>query len=205
MSTCGALRTMAARAAAVVSPVRRAVRIAGAGRPRSERRVADAGERGGQVLLDVAAEGLEGRDVDDVDPLAEVSRPRAVDQRVERGQEGGQRLARSGGRGDERVAPGQDLHPAALLRLRGRVEGALEPRADGRMKREGKGHGRRRCAITLAPSCAGRVRGRIERAHRRGAEGRADLREAAGCDSHAGIASLHAAHPRRRAPLRRRP
>ena len=71
---CGARFTMAARAAGVVSPVRSAVRDRG-------RRAAPApappprmpSERQLEVLVDVAAQRLEGRDVDDVDAVAELA------------------------------------------------------------------------------------------------------------------------------------
>ena len=71
-----------------------------------------------QVLLDVVAERLERRDVDEAAGVFEFARERVPNQPVERPQEGGQRLARARGGGDERVAPGGDLGPARVLRER---------------------------------------------------------------------------------------
>jgi hypothetical protein len=123
-------------------------RVAGAQRRADLRRgeaelasgLADALERGLEVLLHVAAQGLERRDVDDLDALGGMPAVRAVHERVEGGEEGRERLARPGGCGDERVAPGEDLGPPALLRLRRRHERALEPGSDRRMKRRGECH-----------------------------------------------------------------
>ena len=86
-------------------------------------RGADAAQRRAQVLLHVVGERLQRRDVDE---------PRAVGagighQAVERPQERGERLARAGRGGDQRVLAGGDRRPC--LRLgRGRLgEGAREP------------------------------------------------------------------------------
>ena len=50
-------------------------------------------------------------------------------------EEAGERLARAGGRGDQRVVPGRDVRPALRLGLGGAVgEAAPEPRAHGRME-----------------------------------------------------------------------
>ena len=58
---------MSRRASLVVSPVRVAIPIAGAGRPSRAGRDRDPGERRAQVPLDVVGQGLERGDVQDPD------------------------------------------------------------------------------------------------------------------------------------------
>ncbi len=100
----------------------------------------DAGERRAQVLLDVVVERLERRHVDH----AGAALRRVAGEAVDRAQEGGQRLARSRRREDQRVAPGGDRRPAQPLRLRGLGKRPPEPGGDGgreRGQRVGR-HGR---------------------------------------------------------------
>ena len=96
---------------------------------------ADAGERCLEVGPDVVREGLQRRDVDDGRLVGEAARRKAgAHQAVERGQERGQRLARAGRRGDERVPAGADRRPGGSLRFGGRRKGPREPPGDGRME-----------------------------------------------------------------------
>ena len=87
----------------------------------------DPHQRAAQVALDVHAQRLERGDVED--PAAFRLRwHRLGQQLVDRPQERAQRLARSGGRHHQRVAPRPDRLPGTgLSRGRGR-EGSLEPR-----------------------------------------------------------------------------
>ena len=95
----------------------------------------DAGERRLEVAVDVVRERLERRDVHHVGLVGErAGGESGAHQLVDDGQEGRQRLARAGGRGDQDVAPRRDLRPRRLLCRGGCGEGALEPGADGWMK-----------------------------------------------------------------------
>ena len=87
----------------------------------------DPGQGRPQVAFDVVGEGLERRDVDELDPAAEplgLAR-QAVDPPEERGQG----LAGAGWRADQRVGAGGDRRPARRLGGRRPLEGALEPGA----------------------------------------------------------------------------
>ena len=87
---------------------------------------ADAAQRRAQVLLHVVGERLEGRDVDEPRPVG----AGLGHQPVERPQEGGERLARAGRGGDQRVLARGDRRPRLRLR-RGRLgERAREPLPD---------------------------------------------------------------------------
>ena len=88
-------------------------------------------QRRAQVLLDVVAERLQRRDVDEPRPLG----GRLGDEAVERPQERRQRLARAGRRGDQRVLAGRDRRPRLRLRGRRRRERPLEPLTDLRRER----------------------------------------------------------------------
>ncbi len=101
---------------------------------------ADAGQRFLEVGADVVGQRLQRRHVDDGGLVRQLAFDAAPHQVVERGQEGGQRLARAGGRGHQRVAPGADGRPRRDLRGSGRAEAALEPARDGGMEVL-KGHG----------------------------------------------------------------
>ena len=97
---------------------------------------ADLGQRPGQVLLDVVRKGPQRRDVEDLRLVGEL-RPLAQ-QRVDRREERGERLARARGRGDERVPSLADERPALALRRRRLAEPAREPALDRGMEgREG--------------------------------------------------------------------
>ncbi len=111
----------------------------------------DLGQRPFEVLGDVDGQRLQRRHVDDarhaVDLLAALVR--AVEA-VDAHEEGGERLARTGGRGDERVAPGGDVRPRLLLRARWgprgsgagttlRPPGASQPAPDAPVDRQAGG------------------------------------------------------------------
>ena len=73
--------------------------------------LADGGEWGLQVALDVVAEGFEGRDVEDAGDGFEFLLLAAADELVDSGQEGGEGFAGSGGGSDEGVASGAEGGP----------------------------------------------------------------------------------------------
>ena len=122
-------------------------RDVGRGLAQPLRREADARERGTQVALDVVGQGLERADVQDADAAAVLAaglRSGMGDEAIERPEEGGEGLAAAGRRVDERVLARRDGRPAAVLRLRGPLERALEPLADGRAEAVERIIGRRR-------------------------------------------------------------
>src|SRR5690606_7504593 len=90
-----------------------------------------------EVLGDVDRERLERRHVDDLRPPGDVLAPGVGPvEAVDADEEPGQRLARTGGRGDERVAPLGDVRPPGPLRGGGAVgEAAGEPRRHGGVER----------------------------------------------------------------------
>ncbi len=98
-----------------------------------DRRQAFLGQRRGnalqrrlQVEVDVVGQRLQRRDVQHpglVRQLAAVGQALAQ-QAVDGGEEGGERLARAGGRGDQGMAAIEDLRPGLRLRRRGRTEAA---------------------------------------------------------------------------------
>ncbi len=103
------------------------VGVAGAHTDRESR--AEARERRPQVALDVVVERLQGRDIEEPQPLAG-TRVEPVDA----GEEGGERLARAGRRLHEHVRTGRDHRPGGLLGRGRRRERPLEPGA--RLRRE---------------------------------------------------------------------
>jgi hypothetical protein len=129
----GGFFAIRARSAAGVSPVRTSTRIGTSGSPRRAARL-DPGERLLEVLLDVGAERLEGRDVEDLGHVAERSLDPLPDEIVERREEGGEGLARSRRGGHEGVRLRADRRPGLALRGRRLRKARLEPRADDRME-----------------------------------------------------------------------
>jgi len=75
----------------------------------------NARERLIQVLVDVRAERLQRRDVDDPDLVKQRSCLALLEQRVDRGEKCREGLAGAGGCGDERVPSGRNRLPAAQL------------------------------------------------------------------------------------------
>ena len=72
-----------------------------------------------KVALDVVAEGLEGRDIDDAGDGVEALGLAAADELVDAGEEGGEGFAGAGGGGDEGVAAGADGRPGGGLGVGG--------------------------------------------------------------------------------------
>ena len=108
-------------------------------------------ERNFEVLLDVVAERLERRDVEYFGAVLQISGERLADQTIDAGEKRRQRLAGSGGRGDQRGASRQDVRPALLLRFGRRAEALREPFLDERMRpgeRAGNREGHSRYFIT---------------------------------------------------------
>ena len=126
---CGGVRSIAARSFCGVSPLRTAAVIF-----TGDKRV-DLAPRHGQVLVDVGRQRLERRDVDDPHLVRQAALLQPLAQElVDRGQEGGERLARAGRRRDERVIAPADGVPAVELRFRGFGKAAGPPLAEDRMK-----------------------------------------------------------------------
>src|SRR5262249_28956492 len=103
--------------------------------------LADAGQRRFQVALDVVRERLERRDVDDLGFVLEAAVEPLPHQAVDGGEKGRERLARSGGGGNQHVPPGLEGRPSLRLRRRGRSKAALKPGGNGRMKQGTWRHG----------------------------------------------------------------
>ena len=118
-------------------------RVAGADRrgdPRAVeaqlgRQPLDGGARLGEVLVDVAAQRLQRRDIDDAHLVRQRTGQAFLQQVVEGDEERRQRLAGSGRRGDQGVPAVADRGPAARLPRRGRADLVREPALDDGMKR----------------------------------------------------------------------
>ncbi len=91
---------------------------------------ADLRERSLEVALHVVGQCLEWRHVDDQSLVAERARLCPAHDLVDRGQERGEGLSRSGRRRDEDVAAGAHRGPAKDLRLRRLPEAVREPIGD---------------------------------------------------------------------------
>ena len=103
---------------------------------------ADGSQRGLEVALDVVAEGLERRDVDDAGDGIEFLLLAAADELVDPDQESGEGLAGSGWGRDEGVAAGADDRPSGGLGVGWRFERRAEPVGHEGMERRGGGVGR---------------------------------------------------------------
>lgn len=119
-------------------------RIAGAhratdidvGQAETRQFLADASQRLLQVDADVVGQRFQRRDIDhlgSIRQLAAGGQP-LHHQGIDGGEEGGQGLARTGGRGDQGRKPLADRRPGLDLGRRGRGEVAFEPLADGGME-----------------------------------------------------------------------
>ena len=115
---CGGTFSIAARSAGVVSPVRTAAVILGEARPALRRDVADALPWFREILVNVRAQRLQRRNVEDPDFVWKRSAQAFCEEIIDRRQKGRERLAGSGRRRDERVTPFADGRPAATLRSR---------------------------------------------------------------------------------------
>jgi hypothetical protein len=87
----------------------------------------DAGQRLLQVAVDVVGQRLERRDVHHARLVAQLAAHPQAHQRIDGGEKGGQRLAGTGGRGDQHVPARLDQRPGLGLRQRGNGVGAPEP------------------------------------------------------------------------------
>ena len=123
----GGRRAKARRSSAGVSPERMRDGDVRRGQPEPGGGLADAGERRAQVAFDVDGERLERADVKHPAPAHRVVGRRLGGEPVQRREEGGERLARTGRRDDERVVTACDRLPRTLLGRRRRVEGAVQP------------------------------------------------------------------------------
>ena len=103
-------------------------------------RVADAGEGGAEVALDIDAECLQRGDVEHARAPGLVVGTLGAEQPVDGVEEGAQRLAAAGGRDDERMVSLGDARPGALLSGRRPGERCLEPRPRGRAEAVEGGH-----------------------------------------------------------------
>ena len=90
-------------------------------------------ERSFEIFLNVVAERLERRDVEDFGVVGQFPAERFAHEAVDASEKCGERFARTGGRGDERGFAGEDVRPALFLRLGGRAEAGDEPLADERV------------------------------------------------------------------------
>ena len=119
---CGGVRSMAARSDCVVSPVRTAAVMRGAVCAARLRELTDAAPRLRQVLVDVGAQRLQRRNVDDANFVGKRRADALLDEVVDRREKRGERLAGAGRRGDQRVAAVANVFPAARLRRRRRSQ-----------------------------------------------------------------------------------
>ena len=133
---CGGVRRMRSRSAAGVSPVRTASRMPTSGRPiaTSPARMPASGScRFLRMSLDSAFSGdTYSTWTSSASPLREALQHQLVDRR----QEGRERLARAGGRGDQRMAALRGDGPGAGLDLGRAAEAALQPAGNGRVERK---------------------------------------------------------------------
>ena len=95
------------------------------------RGLADAGQRGAQVALDVDGQRLERADVEDPAAALRIVGRRRAGQPVEGGQERGESLAGPGWGDHQRVLAACDRIPGAGLGLGRPVEGTVQPRLGG--------------------------------------------------------------------------
>ncbi len=125
-------RAAAHQAALVRGGVAGAHRGADLGRGQSRRdgRGGQLAERLVQVAPDVVGERLERRHVEDLGPVGQPTVHRLAEEPVQTGQEGGERLARAGGRGEQHVLAVGDQRPRAGLHRGGLGVAGAEPRLD---------------------------------------------------------------------------
>src|SRR5439155_12534988 len=85
-------------------------------------------------FLDVVRERLQRGDVHHLCPVRERAVEPLAHQRIDRRQEGGERLAGARGRGDQGVPPRLDQRPGVALRLSRLPKTRLEPALNGGME-----------------------------------------------------------------------
>ncbi|MNF39886.1 hypothetical protein D3C84_208810 [compost metagenome] len=105
---------------------------------------ADAGQRLLEVEADVVGQRLERRDVDHAAAIGQLAADGQAfaHQRIDGGEEGGQGLARAGGRRDQGRTAGADRRPGLDLRRRRRAEALAKPGRNRGMKGRQRGVGR---------------------------------------------------------------
>jgi len=101
--------------------------------PAFSRHLQNFSQRDFEIFLDVVAEGLERRNVENFGPVAKFARQGLAHQPVNASEEGGEGFARSGGSRDQRGVAGQNVGPALLLRFGRRGEMRGEPFLNQRM------------------------------------------------------------------------
>src|SRR5258708_2307374 len=79
-------------------------------------------QRDFEILLDVVAQRLQWRDIENFSAVVEMSRKRLAHQLINAGKECGQRFPRASGRRDEGSSSGENMRPALFLRLGRRPE-----------------------------------------------------------------------------------
>ena len=94
----------------------------------------DFGQRYFEVLVDVVAERLKGRDVDDLGFIGKLAVAGGANQPVKTDEKRGERFAGTGGRGNQDVMAGSDLGPSEYLRFGSAGETGGEPLGDKRVK-----------------------------------------------------------------------
>ena len=132
---------MAARSDGVVSPVRTAAVIVGAGIPAACGERVDTESGLGQVLVDVRAQRLERRDVEHANLVGQGSPEALLEQIVDRRQERREGLSRAGRRGNQGVPSARNGFPATVLRGGRGAQCGGKPLAHERVE-EGERHGR---------------------------------------------------------------
>ena len=86
-----------------------------------------------KIFLNVVAQRLQRRNVEDFGAVRQIARQRLAHQPINAGEKCSQRFARARGRGDQRGAPGQNVRPALLLRLGRRAKPLHKPLRHQRM------------------------------------------------------------------------
>src|ERR1700722_409281 len=91
-------------------------------------------ERTFEIFLNIVSQSLKWRNVEDFRAVREISRQRLAYQAVNASQKCSEGLAGSGGGGDERGPPRENVWPSLLLRLRRSTEFTDKPLRDQRMR-----------------------------------------------------------------------
>ena len=94
----------------------------------------DFAQRDFQILANVVAQRLEGRNIKDFRAILEPTAQGLSNQPIDAGEERGRRLAGAGGRADQSGFACQNGRPALLLRFRGRAKPTREPLLNERMR-----------------------------------------------------------------------
>ena len=93
-------------------------------------RLSNAGERHVEIAVDVVRERFQRRDIDDLRLILEAISEPLAHQAIDGTEEGGERLAGAGRRGDQHIAASLDRGPSVALGRRRRGEALVEPRAN---------------------------------------------------------------------------